>query len=145
MKSFQYLTFTTNQRRKKPMSFGSIFFPPVASNKCWSWATGVEFSASIVILEGWCFIRTGLIFVGNPQQNTTPGKKFKGHSYQPWKKKLSHWKKIKHSTGTWLEGGWGEGLHSQNMLHDSLAVHRIFGAVGSEKFENGRIKTIQDI
>ena len=74
-----------------------------------------------------------------------PGKK----NYNPWKnnftvsppltpgKKIIPWKR---NLSTQPEPGWrgvgGEGaapppqMHSQNMLRDSLAVHRLFGAVG---------------
>ena len=50
---------------------------------------------------------------------TTPGKNSK---VSPPLKKLRPWKKFKHSTWTWLEGGRGSPspqMHSQNMLRDS--------------------------
>ena len=31
-----------------------------------------------------------------------------------------------------LEGGWGGGMHSENMLRDSPSVRMIFGALGSQ-------------
>ena len=73
----------------------------------------------------------------------------------PGKKNYTLEKKVKHSTWTWLEGGWGRGrsaspqMHSQNMLRDSLAVHRIFGTRGPEHYtttgpENHRTRGPQD-
>ena len=83
--------------------------------------------------------------------------KFKGFTpTNPWKKNLIPWKR---NLSTQPEPGWrgvgGEGaapppqMHSQNMLRDSLAVHRIFGTRGPKHYtttgpENHRTRGPED-
>ena len=83
--------------------------------------------------------------------------KFKGFTpTNPWKKNLIPWKR---NLSIQPEPGWrgvgGEGaapppqMHSQNMLRDSLAVHRIFGTSGPKHYtttgpENHRTRGPED-
>ena len=83
--------------------------------------------------------------------------KFQGFTpTNPWKKNLIPWKR---NLSIQPEPGWrgvgGEGaapppqMHSQNMLRDSLAVHRIFGTRGPKHYtttgpENHRTRGPQD-